>query len=447
MNLKFQLLTRITTVGVLCLLAMVIYVLYNSQQQVTMAVQTSSETLSKQLQSQLLWINSGYVPDRRFPDFDLWQQTSHVSGICIRYVSAANNVQRGLCNGPALPANDRPQLFERIYRALLHPVFERELAIAAYGRNYGTLTVTASPELAIAKAWENIGNLSELAAITLFAVCLLVYLLVGRMLYPAQTIVSGLERLRQGDLSYRLPDFQLLEWQQTGMAINQLAANQQHLLAEQHKLAIKLINLQEEERRALARELHDEFGQSLAAIHAVAVSIAQTVETELPQLLDETRLICRFTQSMQDSVGNLLSRLRPAELSELGLEAGLRELVNRWNRLAGGKTRYSLQLHGDTAAINESQTLTLYRVTQEALTNIAKHAQASKAEIALTICADSVALSITDNGLAASLPFAEGSGIGLLGIAERIKALRGRFSLQIAQPHGLILQLSMPLAE
>jgi signal transduction histidine kinase len=444
MNLQFHLLSRITIVALLCLLATTGYVLYHSDQQVRQAVQITGESLSKQLELQLWRNNAGFGQTNRFPDFDLWKQTGSVSGVCVRFV-ATDGAAHSLCNGAKLADLKYPDSFETFYRRLLNPGFEITRPIAYNGRVYGELTVTPSAEMEIAQAWENICNLLGLTAMTVLAVCLLVYLSISRALRPARIIVAGLESMGKGNLACRLPSFELIEWQRTACAINQLAASQQQLLGERQKLAVKLINLQEEERRYLARELHDEFGQCLSAINAVAASIAQTAEQLCPALVGETDHISRITQHMMDSVRDLLMRLRPAELDELGLAASLNSLVSGWNAHSSGKIHYQLSIVGDCALLPEPLTVTLFRVTQECLTNIAKHSAAANVNVTLVTTVDAVALTVKDDGIATELPFTDGSGIGLLGIRERVSALNGQLTLTIAQPHGLIVEAWLPI--
>lgn len=445
MNLQLHLLFRITVVALMCLLTTAAYVLYHSDRQARQAAQSTAESLGKQLEFQLLSINAGFGQAKRFPDFDLWKQTGNVPGICVRFVSADSADAHSLCNGAKQSNRSWPDSFEVFYRRLLNPGFEVTRPIAFNGRIYGSLTVTPNAEMEIAQAWENIRSLLGLSAITVLAVCLLVYLSISRALRPAQIIVAGLERMEKGDLNCRLPPFELIEWRRTAEAINQLAASQQQLLAERQKLAVKLINLQEEERRYLARELHDEFGQCLAAIGAVAASIAQTAERQCPALVDEADHISRISQHMMDSVRGLLGRLRPAELDELGLAASLNSLVAGWNSRSRGKPRYQLDITGDCGSLPEPLAVTLFRIIQECLTNIAKHSEATSASLALTVTADAVALTVKDDGIATELPFADSSGIGLLGIRERVIARHGRLALAIAEPHGLIVEAWLPI--
>ena len=445
MNLQFHLLSRITVAALMCLLATATYVLYHSDRQARQAAQITAESLGKQMELQLLRINAGVGQVNLFPDFDLWKQTSSAPGICVRFVANNSSAARSLCNGANLAGLNWPYGFETLYRRLFSPGFEITRPIVFNGRVYGSLTVAPSAEMEIAQAWENIRNLLGLSIMTVLAVCLLVYLSISRALRPAGIIVTGLESMEKGNLACRLPSFELIEWQRTAAAINQLAASQQQLLAERQKLAVKLINLQEEERRYLARELHDEFGQCLAAINAVAASIAQTAEQQCPVLVGEADHISRIIQHMMDSLRDLLRRLRPAELDELGLAAGLNSLVSGWNARSGGKIHYQLSIAGDCSLLPEPLAITLFRIIQECLTNIAKHSAAGNAKVTLVIATDAVALTVKDDGIAAELPFADGPGIGLLGIRERVTALHGQLTLAIAHPHGLIVEAWLPV--
>lgn len=444
MNLQLHLLSRITLVALLCLLASVAYVMLQTDRQAREVTKRITASLVKQLQLQLWRSNAGFNQLEHFPDFELWKQTVNMPGICVSFV-ALDTTTRGLCTGAVEISVDYPEVFQRLYRWWLQPGLALTQSISSNGQVYGALTVTPSAEMEMLQAWNNLRHLLGLSIITVLAVCLLVYLSISRALRPAQMIVSGLERMQQGDLSERLPVFALNEWQRIAAAINQLAANQQQLLTEQQKLSMQLINVQEAERRYLARELHDEFGQCLAAINAVATSIAQTAAQQCPELLDEAEQISAITQHMLVCVRDLLTRLRPAELDELGLAASLKSLVSRWNTHSAGKINYHLQIVGDCTMLSEILVITLFRIIQECLSNIAKHSAATHATISLTVDLDRVNLAVADDGITTQLPFAETAGIGLLGMRERVTALKGQLRLNVAQPHGLMVSLWLPM--
>lgn len=444
MNLQLHLLNLIAGVAVGCLLVIAAYLLFQSHRQAEQNSQRMADVVSKQLEAQLLLRIAGIGRGTAFPDFEFWKQSGNQPGVCLTYVTSDEAMPRSICNGMGIMSDSWPAWFNAAYRWAFKPGASVLRAVSVQGRDYGSLTVAPSAEPEIAKAWQQTSSLLTLSAVTIFAVCLLVYLTINRALAPTQTIVEGLKALESGQLAYRLPSFALHEWHKIATAINQLAASQQQLLDERRTLLVKLINLQEQERCTLARELHDEFGQCLAAISAGATSIKQTAQIQAPDLLDDAERISRITQHILAGVRGMLNRLRPAELDELGLAASLHSLVAGWNG-SGDNTGYRLQLIGDCARLSETQALTVFRIAQECLTNIAKHATASQVSVTLRIEPFTVWLQIADDGVATNLPFPPSAGIGLLGIRERITALEGQLNLTIAEPHGLIVEAVLPL--
>lgn len=446
MNLQLHLLFRIAWVALACLLIIAAYVLYQSHHMAAENTRQTVESLGKQLESQLLLTNAGLGQAQPFPDFEIWKQSGGQPGICLRYVPTVGTMSRSLCNGSKLSQTEWSTLFETVYRQFFYPGLAVARPIVFHGLIYGTLTMSPSAELEIAGAWNKTLSLMTLSSVTVFAVCLLVYWNINHALQPAKTIVAGIKDMESGHLDCRLPVFELNEWQRIAAAINQLANSQQQLLDERQKLVVKLINLQEEERRYLARELHDEFGQCLAAINAVATSIKQTAAKQCPELVAETDHITRITAHMLDSVRGLLGLLRPAEFAEWGLAVNLNSLVAGWNARSGSKTRFQLDISGDCSSLSEAQAITLFRITQECLTNVAKHATANHVIINLIIRSDSASLTVKDDGMAKTLPFANTTGIGFLGIRGRVTALQERLRLAIANPQGLIVEVCFQMA-
>jgi len=210
------------------------------------------------------------------------------------------------------------------------------------------------------------------------------------------------------------------------------------------------MNIQEEERRYLARELHDEFGQCLAAINAVAASISQTAAYECPELVPEGKNISRIVHHMMELLRGLLLRLRPSDIDELGLTASLKSLVAGWNASSGGKTHYNLAVHGDLDRLPDPIPVTIFRIVQECLTNVSKHSFANNAKVTLRTVSENssittIELIIEDDGKAKNLPFEDSPGIGLLGIRERVTALGGRLTLKTGNPSGLAVHVWLPV--
>lgn len=444
MNLTFHLLSRIALAALICLIATAIYVLYQTDRQSKRTTRITAESIDKQLELQLQRIDVGFDRPTRFPDLQLWTETTSASGVCVRFNSPNNDFTRSVCNGAQLPSRIRPNGFARMYRWGFNPGLEVVRQISFNGRDYGSIIVAPDAEMEIARAWEKFRDLLGLFALTVAVVCLLVYSTISRALRPAHRIVAALGLMEKGDLSVRLPPFELIEWQRTGTAINQLAANQQQLLSERAELTRKLVSAQEEERRFLARELHDELGQCLAAINAIAASIAQTAERQCPALVPEANNVSRIGEHMMGLVRGLLTRLRPPEIDGLGLAASLNRLVAGWNARCGGSTHYQLIVRGNCDPLPEPVATAIFRIVQECLTNIAKHSAATSATVTLEIAGESIRLLIEDDGCADQLPFADNPGLGWSGIRERVAALGGQLTLATRQPSGLMVQVTVP---
>jgi signal transduction histidine kinase len=267
------------------------------------------------------------------------------------------------------------------------------------------------------------------------------------MLQPAQHIIVGLEKMRNGHLDTRIPSFAIKEWKQTSDAINQLATSQEQIISDNKQLALKLMNIQQDEHRYIARELHDEFGQCLAGINAVTTSIQQTATAQCPELVPEIKNISSISRHMMDILRNMLIRLRPVDIDDLGLNSSLEKLIASWNTRSKGQTHYTLLLMGDTNKLAEPLPVNIYRIVQECLTNIAKHANARHASVQLHHVDHKIQLDINDDGVATMTDFENPSGIGLLGIRERVTALGGELNLSPLQKGGLSIAISIPVSK
>ncbi|MEQ1528328.1 MAG: histidine kinase [Methylococcales bacterium] len=450
MNLKFYLLSRIMVIAVLCLLGTALYLLYQVDQASRHSATITAESLVKQLEVQRLRIDAGFGQEQRFPDFELWKQTSNTSGVCVRYVSIDHKLTHSICNGSVTDSGPVPSWFQQLYLQLFNAEIKILRNVMFNHQFYGSIQVEPIIDVQITNAWQSMQGLMSYAVSSTLALCVLIIFSINRALRPAQTIVTGLEKLKDGELWLRLPAFELDEWQRTGAAINALAASQEQLLNERQRLVLKLLNLQEQERRYLARELHDEFGQCLTAINALAASITQTAATDCPVLVAESQQISKITNQLLALLRGLLLRIRPTDLDELGLNAGLQQLVNTSMSGSQGKIVIQLKVSAALNQLPEPTSLTIFRITQEALTNIVKHSGASYAQVIVNNAANAaqsgIQLVIEDDGITRQLPFTNHDGIGLIGMRERVTALGGKLTLKTAQPSGLIIDVWLPTA-
>jgi signal transduction histidine kinase len=209
-------------------------------------------------------------------------------------------------------------------------------------------------------------------------------------------------------------------------------------------LTRKLIAVQDEERRHLARELHDEFGQSLTAIAAQAAAAAHTAERECPPLFEECRGISRTTAGMMAALRGALVRLRPPDIDELGLALSLESLVASWNGVEKGRTRFDIAIIGQVDDLPPSVCASLYRIAQEAITNAAKHAHAQRVQLRLEAGQADIVLSVEDDGKATGGNPAPKAGMGLLGMQERVASLGGTLRFEQRTAGGLRLVATIP---
>lgn len=208
-------------------------------------------------------------------------------------------------------------------------------------------------------------------------------------------------------------------------------------------LSRRLIELQEVERRHLARELHDEIGQTLTAAKINLQSLGQQSDIT-PRVSDTVLLIDKLLQTVRD----LSLNLRPPMLDDLGLEAALRWLLDQHGRSTGRQVRFENDFAGKRLdAILET---TCFRVTQEALTNVSRHSSARNVNVELRCIDNRLQLRVTDNGVGfdvatTQIRAAQGSSLGLLGMEERVTLAGGKLSVTSSHSDGTKVQAMFPL--
>ena len=221
-------------------------------------------------------------------------------------------------------------------------------------------------------------------------------------------------------------------------------------LADNRRLAQQYVALKERERKTLARELHDELGQYLNVIKLDAVGIRDDHHALPAAALYRASTIVENCNHIHGALATLIRELRPTGLDELGLAAALEHCVETWRaRLPG--VSLQLSIAGEFAALPESITVTLYRLVQEALTNVAKHADAQRVAIRLVRVRsdrpadDRIRVSVVDDGLGAA-PGLPTRGLGLIGMRERVMALQGELEITSSPGHGFELFAQIPVS-
>ncbi len=291
--------------------------------------------------------------------------------------------------------------------------------------------------------WQALVNAAALAILLA-----LTYLGARRALRPTGDMMATLQRLEAGDLSARMPPAGPSELQRIGAQFNRMADRLQDTVGAQRQLADRLLTVREEERRHLARELHDELGQSLTSIRAEVAFVDEVARESVPALLPSADALTRTCEGMVTAVRHIVQQLRPPGLETFGLTACLQQLLDSWRRRDAGRCEYRLQIDGDLDRWDDTLSVSVFRLVQEGLTNAVRHGQASRIEVLLSERADGLHLQVQDNGPLLQPPALPATGgQGLLGMRERVLALGGTLSLEVAEPHGLRLRIHLPVHE
>jgi two-component system sensor histidine kinase UhpB len=300
------------------------------------------------------------------------------------------------------------------------------------GRFVGELVVTPDPSYEIAEVWNDTIGLLVMVSLFFLVINLSVYVLVKYTFRPVDRIKNALAQIELGHLKTRLPDFKQIELHEIGQKFNLMAETLQKSTQNNHNLTQQIIRLQEDERKHLARDIHDEIGQYLTAINMDASAIVNG--RKLSSAKESARAISSVTRQMMDVVHHILQRLRPRALDELGLGLALNELVHQWRQRCRN-VHIVQNVNLNLAGIDELASITAYRVMQECLTNIAKHANAKKVVINVTQDERFVYLEIEDDGVGFDQNHTS-QGFGLAGMKERIHGLLGEMIIESSLTKG-----------
>ena len=218
------------------------------------------------------------------------------------------------------------------------------------------------------------------------------------------------------------------------------------VLDQNRRLTRKNIEIQEAERRSIARELHDEFGQSMNAIMIDGVAIRNAVD-EGTDLHTQAKSIVEVSGKLFSGVRGLLKQLRPVALDELGLTAALETMIDDWRRRFE-KIHWRSDIDIEYKNLDEAVNITIFRFVQETLTNIVKHSDATEVSVAVKIdkFEERITICVRDNG-SIQENTESNDGVGLVGLRERIESLGGTFETGINTPNGFFVFASFSFKE
>ncbi|NOR21068.1 MAG: HAMP domain-containing protein [Xanthomonadales bacterium] len=227
------------------------------------------------------------------------------------------------------------------------------------------------------------------------------------------------------------------------LKLEEAEARTRKLLTENRQLVQTSLTAHEDERKHLARELHDELGQCITAIRADAKSIRSLSKDNDARVDASAGAILDVASRIYEVVHSMMQRLRPGVLYDLGLVAALKEELSAWQE-RNPDTECEITATGDLADLGERIDITIYRIVQECLTNIAKYAHASRVTIELSNTSEKLVLKVDDDGKGIDLTIMT-DGLGIIGMRERVEPLGGEFQLDTGPGKGVSIKVTIPL--
>jgi two-component system sensor histidine kinase UhpB len=336
--------------------------------------------------------------------------------------------------------------------SLVHPEQTSvRVPVSIHGKP-SALVITSIPNDEIAEIWDGIVTQLEVGSAVAVALFLITMTVIGRALAPLETLSQTMTRIEAGSYDARVEPGGAPELAAICGKLNHLAMTLGEAVEDKRQLAERAVSLQDMERKEIGRELHDEFGPYLFALRAHAgalMRLADLAEPSADALRKHGSAILEQVNALQQFNRRILEKLRPAGLAELGLREALGVLLRLWNESHPDVTIATTisQALGETG---ETADLTIYRVVQEALTNVFRHADATEINVSIEPAERPAGLRgsrgyalvrVCDNGR--GLKSDQKFGLGLTGMRERLLALGGTLTVASGES-GVTIEAMVP---
>jgi len=440
MSLRLRLNLLITFLMLLFMLAVGTILVRGAKSSIQESVEAATHVTTQLLDTVIL--SAGQGLDMGYSQIVLQTFLEEVGQVRSNQIFLYNSRGEVLYQSPASQyrINEKPPVW---FYHLLDPKAESVFRPIRFGR----LEVRPDSRGTIRESWVKMRELFWAALGFFIALNLAVYWLLGRLTKPLLPIVGAINQMEKGDLTARLPAFSLPEFEKIGHGLNRMAESlaAERELEENRQLTHVIQKHIEEERRSLARELHDGLGQYVTAIKTFAVAIASQTKEKAPEVGASVQVIVESANHIYDGMHHIIKQLRPGSLDNLGLEETLKDLV-RDVQAKHSTLNINLNLAGDLNNLGETLNINVYRIVQESINNAIKHAEASQMDIDLSITADdSLQLCIRDNGKGMDVDAVDQTNhFGLLGMRERVQGFHGNFAIGSTLGQGTVINIHIP---
>lgn len=344
---------------------------------------------------------------------------------------------------PSAPSDPAPAWFYSLFARA--PEVARINLPAPFNR-YGTIVLETDSHNEIGEVWSDV--ILTLAVLAMFCVLSagLVFWTTGRALRPLAEITVAFARIGEGDYALHLPERGPRELAQLRRGVNSMVERLGDMERRKVLLEEQLVEVQEEERAELARDLHDEIGPLL---FAVSVDLAALQERET--LREDSQAQGRLgaardaVSSMQQRVKSILGHLRPPSIADLGLSHSIQRLVAFW------ETRYptvSFEVNVPEDSLSADIGVRVYRIVQESISNALRHGSPGRIDVSVVWeGGETLLVQVSDDGQGFSHEPQTGGGMGLRGMRERVTALGGELTVSAGEGgRGVTVSARLPVS-
>jgi two-component system sensor histidine kinase UhpB len=327
---------------------------------------------------------------------------------------------------------------------------EREIPIVVRGKPSGRVVITGTPSDEVSEVWENVRGFLLIAVGVNLAILLALYFALGRVVGQLRGVAMGLGELEQGRFGHRMAPPAIREFAALTERFNALAGALDTARRDNARLNRELVSTQDDERRQIAADLHDELGPCLFGLKANVGSLERlSSETTIPaaaKMKERISTIVEIIERLQTLNRRLLQKLRPVAIDHVPIADVLANLVAEFERHAPER-QFAIRLGRLEPHYGNSIDVTLYRCVQEGVTNALKHGDAQFVRIELDEFASAsgrrLGLCIADDGH--GLPAKPSLGLGLIGMSERVRALGGSCHVAAAADKGTCVAVEIPI--
>jgi two-component system sensor histidine kinase UhpB len=325
--------------------------------------------------------------------------------------------------GVQTPLGTVPDWFVHL---LAVPEFNAAFPVTIEGKQIGEIVFAPDLSADIYEKWIGFLAIACSGIVLMLLTAAIAHFAVRSALRPLQNLGDGLTRMRSGDYEQQIAATGPPEIRTSAREANELARTLNRLSQDNRGLLRRIVSLQDDERQDMARELHDELGPLLFGIRANTVALLESIPSGQTKLQNTAEGILQSVETLQQANRRILDRLRPLYIQELGLERSIQTLLQNV-RAQAPDLKVTSQLDTALSEADGPLSQTIYRVIQEASTNVLRHARASAVHVAVVINSREVIVEISDDGI--GFPADRMFGRGLTGMLERARALSGTLEL------------------